>query len=387
MAKRTAKPTLAPDRVQDFLNELFADDMHAKRVLSLGNAVVGAVHAAALGVHAIGKALALATGLEPKYAIKQVDRLLSNMRLDVWALFPVWVKFLLSERKEVVTALDWTDFDGDGHSTIALNMITSHGRATPLMWKTHDKATLAKHRNLYEDELLAYFRQILPPDVKVTVLADRGFGDQAMYKALLGAHMDFVIRFRGCIHVTDARDRTTTAAELVPSSGRAKKVSNVLVTHAKSPVPAVVCVRAKNMKEPWCLATSRDDLKASKIVALYGRRFTIEESFRDTKDPRFGMGLSATHIGRTDRRDRLMLIGALAQALLTLLGAACEEVGLDRKLKANTVKHRTVSLFNQGWFWYQAIPTMREEWLRPLMEAFGRIVREQAVCREIFGVI
>jgi hypothetical protein len=309
------------------------------------------------------------------------------MRLDVWALFPVWVKFLLSERKEVIVALDWTDFDADNHSTIALNMVTSHGRATPLMWKTHDKGTLAKHRSLYEDELLAYFRQILPADVKVTVLADRGFGDQAMYKSLIGAHMDFVIRFRGCIHVTDALDRTTTAAELVPQGGRAKKVSNVRVTHAKSAVPAVVCVKAKNMKEAWCLATSRDDLNARDVVALYGRRFTIEESFRDTKDPRFGMGLSATHIGRTDRRDRLMLIGALAQALLTLLGAASEEVGLDRKLKANTVKHRTVSLFNQGWFWYQAIPTMREEWLRPLMEAFGRIVREQAVCREIFGVI
>jgi hypothetical protein len=30
---------------------------------------------------------------------------------------------------------------------------------------------------------------------------------------------------------------------------------------------------------------------------------------------------------------------------------------------------------------------MREEWLRPLMEAFGRFVREQAICREIFSVI
>jgi hypothetical protein len=240
---------MAPDRVQDFLHELFADSMHAKRVLSLGNAVVGAIHAAALGVHAIGKALAVAAGLEPKFAIKQVDRLLSNMRLDVWALFPVWVRFLLSDRKEVVTALDWTDFDDDGHSTIALNMITSHGRATPLMWKTHEKAKLAKHRNLYEDELLAYFRQILPTDVKVTVLADRGFGDQAMYKSLIGAHMDFVIRFRGCIHVTDVHDKTTTAAELVPPSGRAKKLSNVRVTHAKTAVPAVVCVKAKNMKD------------------------------------------------------------------------------------------------------------------------------------------
>jgi hypothetical protein len=168
---------------------------------------------------------------------------------------------------------------------------------------------------------------------------------------------------------------------------RAKKYEQVRVTNAKTAVPAIVCVQAKNMKEPWCIATSRDDLNASQIVSAYSKRFTIEESFRDTKDPRFGMGLSATHIGRTDRRDRLMLIGALAQALLTLLGAASEEVGLDRKLKANTAKHRTISLFNQGWFWYQAIPTMREEWLRPLMAAFDRIVREQSVCREIFGVI
>jgi hypothetical protein len=387
MAKRTDVLTMAPDRVHEFLCELFADDIHAKRVLSLGNAVVGVIHSAALGVCAIGKALATARGCEPKHAVKQVDRLLSNMRLDVWELFPLWVKFLLSDRKEVVAALDWTDFDDDGHSTIALNIITSHGRATPLMWKTHDKTKLKAHRNDYEDELLAYFREILPYDVRVTILADRGFGDQSMYRSLLGAHMDFVIRFRGCIHVTDAADHTTTAAELVSPSGRAKKYSNVRLTERKTPVPAVVCVKAKNMKEPWCLATSRDDLNVGQIVALYGRRFTIEESFRDTKDPRFGLGLSATRVRRTDRRDRLLLIGALAQTLLTLLGAASEEVGLDRKLKVNTVKHRTISLFNQGWYWYGAIPNMREEWLRPLMEAFGRIVHEQAACRAIFGVI
>jgi hypothetical protein len=387
MSRSTVAPKIAPDRVHKFLSDLFDDSLHARRVLSLGNAVVGAIHAAALGVHAIGKALATASGLEPKHAIKQVDRLLSNMSLSVWELFPLWVRFLLSQRQEVFVALDWTDFDADGHSVIALNMITSHGRATPLMWRTHEKSKLKQHRNEYEDHLLEYFRDIVPPEVRVTVLADRGFGDQALYKSLERSNIDFVIRFRGAITVTAQNDVTTTAAALVPSSGRAKKYEQVRVTNAKTAVPAVVCVRAKNMKEPWCLATSRSDLNASEIVAAYSKRFTIEESFRDTKDPRFGMGLSATHVVRTDRRDRLLLIGALAQALLTLLGAACEEVGLDRKLKANTVKRRTTSLFNQGWFWYQAIPTMREEWLRPLMEAFGRIVREQAVCREIFAVI
>jgi Transposase DDE domain len=387
MAKLKANPTIAPNRIHEFLENLFADDVHAKRVLSLGNAVVGAIHAAALGVHAIGKALAAASGFEPKHAIKQVDRLLSNMALDMDEILPLWVKFLLSERKEVVVALDWTDFDADRHSTIALNMITSHGRATPLMWKTHDKSTLKKHRNDYEDDLLARFCEAIPSGVRVTVLADRGFGDQALYAALLEAKIDFVIRFRGAISVTSADGNTNTASALVPPNGRAKKYSTVCVTQSKTPVPAVVCVHATKMKAPWCLATSRDDLNASEIVALYGKRFTIEENFRDTKDPRFGMGLSATHVGRTDRRDRLLLVGALAQALLTLLGAAAEEVGLDRKLKANTVKRRTTSLFNQGWYWYGAIPNMREEWLLPLMEAFGRIVRQQAVCREVFGII
>src|SRR5688572_28246292 len=99
------------------------------------------------------------------------------------------------------------------------------------------------------------------------------------------------------------------------------------------------------MKEPWCLATSRADLPPKQVVLLYGRRFSIEENFRDTKDPRFGLGLSATHIGEPARRDRLLLIAALAQALLTLLGAAGESLGMDRLMKANTVKTRTHSLF------------------------------------------
>jgi hypothetical protein len=30
---------------------------------------------------------------------------------------------------------------------------------------------------------------------------------------------------------------------------------------------------------------------------------------------------------------------------------------------------------------------MREDWLRPLMTAFDRIVREQAVLQEVLGII
>jgi hypothetical protein len=211
-------------------------------------------------------------------------------------------------------------------------------------------------------------------------------GDQVLYESLMGASMDFVIRFRSRIVVTDAQGDTFAAAALVPGNGRAKKYSDLRVTDDKTSVPAIVCVRGKKMKHAWCLATSRDDLGASEIVVLYGRRFT-KENVRDATDPRFGLGLSSTRVGRTDRRDRLLLLGALTQVLLTLLGVASEETGLDRTLKANTAKHRTMSLFNQGWLWYQAIPRMHEERLHVLMKAFGRIVCQHAVSREVFGVI
>jgi len=109
----------------------------------------------------------------------------------------------------------------------------------------------------------------------------------------------------------------------------------------------------KGMKEPWCLATSFTDTPGAQIVKLYGKRFTIEESFRDLKNLRSGMGLSDTRISSTERRDRILLVGAIAASLLTLLGAAGEAIGYDMMMKANTVKTRTHSLLNQGLFYFE----------------------------------
>src|SRR5690606_5466768 len=100
------------------------------------------------------------------------------------------------------------------------------------------------------------------------------------------------------------------------------------------------------------------DASATQIVRLYGRRFTIEETFRDTKDIHFGMGLSATHIKSPARRERLLFLGAVVHALLTLLGESGERAGLARKLQANTTNKRSLSLYRQGCYWYDAIPAM-----------------------------
>ena len=376
-----------PEYVKKFIVNLFEGNMHALRVVSLANGVVGVLHGAALAIHAIGQAYARVAGITPKSGVKQVDRMLSNSGFDLRVVLKQWVQFVVGARKEIVIALDWTDFEKDDHTTLCAYVVTRHGRATPLVWKTVKKSTLKGTRNDHEYELVEWLHEALAADVDIVLLADRGFGDQKLYELLQTLGWDFVIRFRGRISVQNAAGETRTAEAWVPQNGRATMLRNVHVTDDRAPLPAVVVARARKMKEAWCLATTLSKRTASAVVKLYGKRFTIEETFRDEKNLHFGMGLSATHVRDAGRRDRLLLLAAIAHALLTLLGAASEEVGFDRYLKVNTVKRRTHSLYRQGLYWYDCIPTMREDWLRPLMTAFDRIVREQAVFRDVLGVI
>jgi hypothetical protein len=371
------------------VSAVFGEVMHAKRVQSLADGTVGTMHAATLAVSTIGRALAQAKGLEPKHAIKQVDRLLSNQGIDVDRAQALWAAFAVGAREEVVVALDWTEYDRDRHSTLALHLVTSHGRATPLLWKTVSKSRLAGKRNAHEDRLIKRLRAVLPENVKVTVLADRGFGDACLYALHWELELDHIIRFRGDVTVTDANGESRPAKDWLLPSGRARIMRDVKVTGYKRPVAAMVCVWAKGMKEPWFLACGEGSRgrTAAQSVKLYGRRFTIEENFRDTKDLRFGMGLSSMRVSSVKRRDRMLLLSALATALLTLLGAAGESLGFDRLLRANTVKHRTHSLFFQGTYYYGALATMKPAKRHALMRRFDKLLREHAVFCEIFGVL
>ena len=365
--------------VRSFLGELYGPDLHAKRVDALAGATLGVMAAASLAVAMIGQALAQARGLVTKHAVKQVDRLLSNHGIDVWDSFARWVPHQMNGRGDALVAMDWTDFDHDGQSTLVLSLVTGHGRAAPLLWLSVWKEEIATRRNDYEDACLRRLADLVPPGCRVTILADRGFGDQKLFAFLGELGFGYVIRFRGNIRVAAEDGETKPAAEWVGKGGRARKLRHARVTAQGQPVGAVVCVHAKGMKQPWCLAASDPEATAAVLVNHYAKRWTIEPAFRDTKDLRFGMGLSATRIGEPMRRDRLLLLSAFATALLTLLGAVGESLGMDRLLKSNTSKTRTHSLFRQGCMLYDLIPTMPEHRLAPLMQTFAEAVSKAGV--------
>jgi len=373
------------DDVRGFIGGLYGPDLHAKRVDALAAATLGVMAGASLAVAMIGQALAQARGLVTKHAVKQVDRLMSNAGIDVWDSFARWVPQQVGARPDILVAMDWTDFDHDGQSTLMLSLVTGHGRAAPLIWLTVWKEEIATRRNDYEDACLRRLAETIPAGCRVTILADRGFGNQKLFAFLATLGFGYVIRFRGNIRVTDATGETKPAVDWVGKAGRARKLRDARVTAQGQQVGAVVCVHAKGMKEPWCLAASDPEATAAVLVNHYARRWTIEPAFRDTKDLRFGMGLSSTRIGEPTRRDRLLLVSAFAMALLTLLGAVGESLGMDRLLKSNTSKTRTHSLFRQGCMLYDLIPNMPEHRLAPLIERFAQAVSDAGEFSGLFA--
>jgi hypothetical protein len=336
-----------PDAVVKFVTELLSPSLHEKRARSIAFGTLGAVFADRWSVAEVGRAMARARGTSPKHGIKQVDRLLSNEGFDLPLCFQTSVPLVVGERSQIVVSLDWTEYAADGHSRIAINLVTTHGRATPLVWLTVRTEALRWRRNGYEDEALELLAASLPPNVKVTVLADRGFADTKLFSLLRDARgWDFVIRIRGNMTVTLSSGLQCRVDDFVPKNCAIRELPDALLTRAKFSV-SLVCTRDAGMKAPWCLATTlRGD--GQRVIALYAKRFTIEAAFRDEKDLNYGLGLEWTSIGEPARRDRFLFLVMLATLLLTLLGAAGEQVGSDRQLKANTIARRTHSLLRQG---------------------------------------
>ncbi len=372
--------------VEKYLSGLLSYDLHAKRIQSLAAGTFGVMTGASLAVSIIGQSLAQARGLLSRHAVKQVDRLLSNQGVVVWDLFAPWVAEVVGRREEALIAMDWTDFDADDQTTLALSLVTGHGRATPLLWLTVFKGELKDKRNDYEDLCLARLAEVMPEGVKVTILADRGFGDTKLFSYLDSLGFAYVIRFRGNITVTAADGERRLAADWIGKAGRARKLRGAAMTAGGHKVGAVICVHAKDMKEPWCLAASNAEATAHDVIRYYAKRWTIEPAFRDTKDLRFGMGLGVLRIADPRRRDRLLLLNAFAIMLLTLLGAAGESLGMDRQLRTSTTKRRVHSLFRQGWMLYELIPNMPETRLRPLVERFSEFIRKSTTFAHAFNL-
>lgn len=382
------QPLFSREVIQEKVHNIFEKSLHKKRQHSLADAALGLLSAEKLQIHHLGEGLAGAAILAKKHATKQIDRLLSNSAIDPRNLAKSLVPLIIGERKQILVSVDWTDFDADKHATLSINMATEHGRSTPLIWETVEKSRLKYNRAHYEDQLLSRLRELVHYDVEVIVLADRGFADHKFFE-FLGNELGFryIIRSKSNFNITDKRGNTKSSKEWLNSSGRMKCLEDVKVTNHQYLTDKFICLQAKAMDDPWYLVSNCNELNASTIVKFYGKRWGIECYFRDLKNESVGWGLENFRVKDTLRRDRLILICCITMILITLLGKAGEVLGFDKKLKVNTSKKRTHSLFRQGIFYQKYFGNFTTEEQAKLMEKYEYYIEQTHVCKTLLGII
>jgi len=322
--------------------------------LTLGMLVVSVFESERLTVTEMGRALDVDT--VPKHAIKRVDRWLGNRRFDDKKAREDLLHVVIGPRPRVLIAIDWTKLR---RWPVLVAGVVQRGRAVPVLWAVADPATLYKSQNAFEHGFFAWLKSALPEGVEAILVLDRGFKRVDIVSHLKG--FEFVIRTGGNVHV-ESSEYCGRMDGLIRRRGVERDITDAVLRPSRPVAVRVVGVWAAKCKEPWLLMTNMR-VAARRVVALYAKRFQIEEMFRDQKDWRYGLQAGHTLVRSTQRLERILLIAALVQFFAMLIGAAARNLGLDRGFRANTVRTRaTHSDFALGMYY-----ALRNTWRRSIL--------------------
>ncbi len=266
----------------------------------------------------IGRAMVGST----KHQIKRCWRFIVNYRVESSDAMRGILKRLLKKRKKVLLiALDWVDIKG--FQTLMAAAVLK-GRSVPVCWASCRRHVYDGHRsrNSFEESLLLVLRSMIPQEVKVILLADRGFGRTALAKFCRQYGFHYLIRIQPKVTV-HLHGFDGQLLDYPVFKGIAKVLVDVLYRSDRAVRQNIVIRWLRNLPkkrdECWFLMTDLQG-SAQQLCALYAQRMTIEQLFRDSKNKRNGWSLRDTQITTADRLDRLILILAIAYLLLCGLG-------------------------------------------------------------------
>jgi len=349
-------------RVGEMVRELVSSCssvVHRVRVTAVAAMVESIVRGGRLSPAAIGRVLP--GDALPKHGIKRVDRLLGNPKMvgDREHFFRVMAKRLVSGCVRPVVLVDWTHAGGPHEALVAA--VPVGGRAVPIYIEAHP---LKKLGNVaVEKRFLRVLKTIVPGECRCVIVSDAGFKGP-FFQAVLDLGWDFVGRIRGTTKAISSVGEkiskeqfyaraSTTPVELGRFGLFVKQripCRLVLVRKRRKPGPKLPPPKCKEEREqrqsaldPWLLASSMLDGDAAAIAALYARRMKIEETFRDTKNHRFGWSMGHVRLSTPERTAVLLTLAALAFLVVTLIGMTAERHGIQRRYQANTVKRRVLS--------------------------------------------
>jgi hypothetical protein len=300
-----------------------------------------------------------------KHRIKRVDRFVGNPRLhaELPRIYQSLCQTLVVTPRPVIL-IDWTELTHTHCALVA--SIPCKGRAQIIYQQVHLKRYVS-NRSVQRRFLLA-LSKVVPPGCTPIVIADAGFMGP-WFSQIRKLGWDFVGRLPSNVRLQKADKTECKVAQLHPRRcERPKHLGLCTVTKLHPYTASVVVVRQRNKgiahrrasragaghnsilhyrykrraHTAWVLVTSLHERSAPDIVALYESRMQCEESFRDAKNLKLGLGLSHARSRHPERLQVLCLLAALAAFVATALGLIAYQHQIHPQLQANTVKHRRV---------------------------------------------
>lgn len=377
--------------------------MHAARCRSLCDAAATAARQQQLSLTALGRASERA--ITPKAAIKRVDRLLGNGHLhrERLTVYRALAHGLLHDHKQPVLVLDWTAVSPGGHWYALRAAQVGHGRTVTLFDAVYPQAVMERPATIAE--VLRQLAQVLPAGCTPLLILDAGFRSH-WFAAITARGWHWLARIRNNTHcrLHDQSHWQACKTLYVRATRRPQRLGRCALTRGR-PQDCTLYLYQRQRKgrhayrngkrcqshatrksrkreqEPWLLATSLPDQSctAQQVVNWYGKRMQIEAGFRDTKSQSYGWRLDNARSRSAERIEVLLLIAALAQFSLMLIGYQGEQQRRHYRCQANSLKHRRVlSLVRLGWQLWQRHPRWAAWALRTAL-------RSPAILRALSG--
>ena len=342
-------------------------EIHAKRLTSLLAAVEAVVSGSRLTLSDMGRGL---TGpVSVKHNIKRIDRMLGNglLHSEVPSLYEALIRQCLAGMSTPLIVIDWSDLSPDRQWQLLRASVAIEGRSMTLYEQVHPQSLATSPR--VHRAFLTQLATMLPAGCVPILITDAGFRG-AWFRLVNRMGWYWIGRIRNRDMVSPAGLGTWAGCKtLYPkATSRAQSLGQYDYVR-KHPVPCrLVLVKrikqgrhkkgkfgkrlhskqslksARGQREPWLLAVSQklDHLSAQAIVAVYAQRMQIEESFRDLKSERFGLGFSANRSTQKNRLGVLLLVACLASFVLRLIGEVGKAKQMDFQFQSNTRRSRPV---------------------------------------------
>jgi hypothetical protein len=278
-------------------------------------------------------------------ALTRFYRLLHNPRLDDLLISKQLLSQLLLAPGPFLLALDWTEWHPPWRMLLA--SVSVGTRAIPVQAAVFSRRQILRSQNTWENNFLKVLCLLLDElGASACFLADRGFRRVSFLQLLLCClNHTFLVRMQDQVMVeTPKFKRLLGKCQLQP--GHAVDLGWVRLRQDGAVRVRVIGLWAKGQKEPWWLATNRED-SLSFLASLYDRRMSIEEQIRDSKGARFGFQLIWTQIQTPEALARFTLLIGLTLLILTAIGHAVASRRPEVRL-ASKKKGPRLSLFTVG---------------------------------------